>query len=180
MLFTDERKNQHIKNKSSKRIVPIHPKVMEMGFEEYYMSVRAKRKERLFYQLSYSDANHYTDKMSKWFGRYLDELGIKSKRKVFHSFRHLVKPELRDAGIPQEYQNAICGWEGQDTGERTYGSNFKINVLYNELCKLKYPFLDENLKKIRERQITPRLALQYRLYPNVDRTLDFAKKKKEI
>ena len=66
------------------------------------------------------------------------------------------------------------------TGERTYGSNFKINVLYNELCKLKYPFLDENLKKIRERQITPRLALQYRLYPNVDRTLDFAKKKKEI
>ena len=69
--------------------------------------------------------------------------------------------------------------EGQDTGERTYGSNFKINVLYNELCKLKFPFLDENLKKIRERQITPRLALQYRLYPNVDRTLDFAKKKKE-
>ena len=64
-------------------------------------------------------------------------------------------------------------------GERTYGSNFKINVLYNELCKLKFPFLDENLKKIRERQITPRLALQYRLYPNVDRTLDFAKKKKE-
>ena len=180
MLFTDERKDQHIKNKSSKRIVPIHPKVMEMGFEEYYMSVRAKRKDRLFYQLSYSDANHYTDKMSKWFGRYLDELGIKSKRKVFHSFRHLVKPELRDAGIPQEYQNAICGWEGQDTGERTYGSNFKINVLYNELCKLKFPFLDENLKKIRERQITPRLALQYRLYPNVDRTLDFAKKKKEI
>jgi len=177
MLFTDERKDQHIKNKSSKRIVPIHPKLIEMGFEEYYMSVRAKRKERLFYQLSYSDANRYTDKMSKWFGRYLDEIGIISKRKVFHSFRHTVKPELRDAGIPQEYQNAICGWEGRDTGERTYGSNFKINVLYNELCKLKYPFLDENLKKIKERPVSPKLAFQIRVYPNVDRTLDFAKKK---
>ena len=177
MLFTGERKDQHIKNKSSKRIVPIHPKLIEMGFEEYYMSVKAKRKDRLFYQLSYSDANHYTDKMSKWFGRYLDLIGIKDKRKVFHSFRHTVKPELRDAGIPQEYQNAICGWEGRDTGERTYGSNFKINVLYKELCKLKYPFLDDNLKKIKERVVPQRLAFQIRVYPNVDRTLDFAKKK---
>ena len=179
MIFTDERKDQHIKNKSSKRIVPIHPKLMEMGFEEYYLSVKAKRHERLFYQLSYSDANHYTDKMSKWFGRYLDELGIKSKRKVFHSFRHTVKPELRDAGVGQEYQNAICGWEGRDTGERTYGSTFKINVLYNEICKLKYPFLDENLKKIKQRELPARISLQIRLYPNKDRTLDFAKKKKE-
>lgn len=160
--------------------MPVHPKLIEIGFEEYLMSVRAKRKERLFYQLSYSDANHYTDKMSKWFGRYLDELGIISKRKVFHSFRHLVKPELRDADIPQEYQNAICGWEGQDTDERTYDSNFKINVLYNELCKLHFPFLEDNLKKIKERKISPRLTLQIRLYPDTDRTLDFAKKKKEI
>lgn len=143
------------------------------------MSVRAKRKERLSYQLSYSDANRYTDKMSKWFGRYLDEIGIISKRKVFH-FRYTVKPELHDAGIPQEYQNAICGWEGQDTGEHTYGSDFKINVLYNELCKLQYPFLEDYLKKIKERKFSPRLALQIRLYPDTDRILDLAKKKKEI
>ena len=178
MIFTDEREDQHIKNKSSRRIVPIHPKILELGFEEYYMSVKAKREQRLFYQLTYVKGNHYCDKMSKWFGRYLDALGITSKRKVFHSFRHTVKPELRDAGVGQEYQNAICGWEGLDTGERTYGSNFKINVLYNEICKLQYPFLDENLKKIKERTVSPRLAFQIRTYPDADRSLDFAKKKK--
>ena len=176
MKISDDHKDQHLKNKSSKRIIPIHPKVIEMGFEEYYLSVKAKRKELLFYQLIYSPVDYYISKMSKWFARYLEKLGIKTKRKVFHSFRHTVKPELRDAGVGQEYQNALCGWEGRDTGERTYGSTFKINVLYNEICKLKYPFLDENLKKIKERPITPRLAFQFRTYPDVDRTLDFPDK----
>ena len=179
MKITDEGKDQHLKNKSSKRIIPIHPKIIEMGFEEYYMSVKAKRKELLFYQLIYSPVDYYISKMSKWFARYLDKLGIKTKRKVFHSFRHTVKPELRDAGVGQEYQNAICGWEGRDTGERTYGSNFKINVLYNEICKLQYPFLEDNLKKIKERTISPRLAFQIRTYPDADRTLDFPDKKKK-
>ena len=179
MKITDEGKDQHLKNKSSKRIIPIHPKVIEMGFEEYYLSVKAKRKELLFYQLIYSPVDYYISKMSKWFARYLDKLGIKTKRKVFHSFRHTVKPELRDAGVGQEYQNALCGWEGRDTGERTYGSTYKINVLYNEICKLQYPFLEDNLKKIKERTVSPRLAFQIRTYPDADRTLDFPDKKKK-
>lgn len=164
MIFTDERPDQHLKNKVSKRIVPIHPKIIEMGFLDYLLSVKSKRKQRVFYQLTYAQYNHYADKMSKWFGRYLESIGISGKRKVFHSFRHTVKPELRDANVGREYQNAICGWEGIDTGERVYGSNFPIEILYNEICKLQYPYLDENLKKIKARVPSPRQRLRMRLY----------------
>lgn len=164
MIFTDERPDQHLKNKVSKRIVPIHPKIIEMGFLDYLLSVKSKRKQRVFYQLTYAQYNHYADKMSKWFGRYLESIGISGKRKVFHSFRHTVKPELRDANVGREYQNAICGWEGIDTGERVYGSNFRIEILYNEICKLQYPYLDENLKKIKARVPSPRQRLRMRLY----------------
>ena len=81
MLITDEREDQHLKNKQSKRIIPIHPMLIEMGFIDYVMSVKAKRKQRVFYQLTYTPENHYGDKMSKWFRRYLTEIGIKRKTK---------------------------------------------------------------------------------------------------
>jgi hypothetical protein len=86
--------------------------------------------------------------MGSWFGRYLESIGITGKDKVFHSFRHTVKPRLRDAGISQEYQNMICGWSSNDIGERVYSAEAPILKLSQELEKLQYPFLEENLQKI--------------------------------
>lgn len=36
---------------------------------------------------------------SKWFGHYKTKLGIADPRKTFHSFRHTLIDELRDAGV---------------------------------------------------------------------------------
>ena len=57
---------------------------------------------------------------------------------------------LRDAGIAQEYQNAICGWSSNDIGERVYGGKVPIKKLYEEICKLQYPFLEKNLQEIKK------------------------------
>lgn len=146
--ITDERKDQHIKNPQSKRIIPIHPKLIELGILDYANKVRAMGYDRLFYQLNYSPKNHYIQAVSQWFGRYLKGLGIDSRSKVFHSFRHTIKPYLRDNGVPQEYQNALCGWLGKDIGERVYGGNIPIKKLYQEISKLKYPFLNRNIDRI--------------------------------
>lgn len=151
--ISDERKDQHIKNSQSKRLVPIHSKLLELGIIEYANKVKEfkvnnKHQDRLFYQLNYSVKNHYIQAISQWFGRYLKKIGIDSRSKVFHSFRHTVKPYLRDAGISKEYQNLLCGWIGDDEGERTYGGNVSIKKLYSELSKLKYPFLNKNIDKI--------------------------------
>ena len=88
--------------------------------------------------------------MGAWFGRYLTKLKIEGRNKVFHSFRHLVKPMLRDAGIGQEYQNAICGWSAKDVGERIYGGEIPIDILNNEISKLQYPFLDKTLNELKK------------------------------
>ena len=103
---------------------------------------------RVFYQLRYSPKNHYIQAISQWFGRYLKGLGIDSRSKVFHSFRHNAKQAMRDADIPQEFQNALAGWSGSDTGERVYGGNFPIKKLYNEISKLNYSFLKRNIERI--------------------------------
>lgn len=148
--LTDERQDQSLKNKQSKRLVPIHKKLVEMGFIDYVKEIKESKKDRLFYQFIYSPKNHYTHAMSMWFARYLKELGIKGRNKVFHSFRHTAKPYLRDSGISQEYQNAICGWAASDIGERVYGGEIPIKKLYDEIIKLDYPFLNRSLKELKK------------------------------
>jgi site-specific recombinase XerD len=146
--LTDEREDQSLKNETSRRDVPIHSKLIEMGLLDYIEDVRKAKKKQLFYQLKYSAKNHYTGAMGSWFGRYLESIGITGKDKVFHSFRHTVKPRLRDAGISQEYQNMICGWSSNDIGERVYSAEAPILKLSQELEKLQYPFLEDNFQKI--------------------------------
>lgn len=148
--LTDERPDQHLKNKQSHRIVPIHPKLIEFGLIDYLKDTRKNKKERLFFKLEYSKKNHYAHQISTWFGRYLKEVQIKTRSKVFHSIRHLVKTYLRDCKVPLEYQNAICGWTGTDVGQKVYAGKVPLKNLYEEICKLDYPFLNENLEKIKE------------------------------
>lgn len=148
--ITNERADQNLKNKPSKRKVPIHPKLIELGFIDFVKEVRKAKKDRLFYQLTYSKKTRYTHAMGAWFGRYLTKLNIIGRNKVFHSFRHTVKPYLRDAGIAQEYQNKIMGWSSSDIGERVYGGEIPVDVLNREICKLQYPFLEKNLQEIKK------------------------------
>lgn len=148
--LTDERDDQSLKNKTSKRRIPVHPKLIELGFIDFVKNVRKNKKDRLFYQLTYKIKTRYTHMMGSWFGRYMSSIHIEGRNKVFHSFRHTVKPYLRDCGIPQEYQNALCGWAAKDIGERVYGGEIPIKRLYDEISKLEYPFLDKTFEELKK------------------------------
>lgn len=142
-----ERPDHHIKNEQSKRFVPVHPKLIELGFMEYVQLMHQLNEKQLFPQLVYNEKKYFRGPISSWFSRYLSKIGIEGRNKVFHSIRHTVKPRLRDAGIQQEYQNAICGWAAQDIGERVYGGQIPVERLYKELSKLDYPFLHKYFKE---------------------------------
>lgn len=149
--ITDEGEKQHLKNQNSKRKVPVHPKLIELGFIDFVNEQKKNKQQLLFNKLSYSPKNKYNKKMSAWFARYLEEIGITQESKVFHSFRHLVKQSLRNYGVPKEFQNAICGWSGDDIGEKVYGGEVPIEILYKEICKLKYPVLEKSLEQLKNR-----------------------------
>ena len=149
--ISDEREDQHLKNPQSHRFVPIHPKLLDLGILEYSNKVKSRGENRLFYQLNYSQKNHYIQAMSHWFRRYQLSLEIKSNSKVFHSFRHLVKQYMTICDIPREHQNRICGWSGLDTGERCYGGNIPISRLNEEISKLKYDFLDKTIEQLKKK-----------------------------
>ena len=59
---------------------------------------------------------------SKWFGRYIRELGITDTAKVFHSFRHNFKDALRTAGVSEEVHDALTGHSTRGEVSRGYGT----------------------------------------------------------
>jgi integrase len=99
------------KNVRSKRIVPIHPALIELGFLDYVTKLREKGKERLFPDWEPED------KINRWFLRtYKAEVGIHDSRKVFHSFRHTLKTALAHYGVNRDVSDLITGHKDQSVG----------------------------------------------------------------
>ncbi len=147
--INDNGNDKSIKNSTSKRIIPIHPKLIDMGFLYYVEYQRQNKQKKLFPELTKTKQNGYARVIQGWFGRYLDRVGIRDKNKVFHSFRHTFETKAVEIKVPIEYQNAICGWADRGVGQRIYGKKKSINVTLEELRRINYPINRElsELKK---------------------------------
>lgn len=98
------------KNQGSKRLVPIHSDLVKLGFLDYVAKLRADGETLLFPEWAARP-----DKVNDWFnGTYLVALGIKSKQKVFYSFRHTLATELARSGVPRELSKMISGHAPQE------------------------------------------------------------------
>ena len=83
------RTDQRLKNQFSNRSIPMHPRLIELGFLHYLEDVRSLGFERVFPSLRWTKAAGYGDTVSDMFSSYLrGKVKITDPRKVFHSFRH--------------------------------------------------------------------------------------------
>lgn len=104
VLDIRETADQRVKNRESKRCVPVHPILRELGLEAYVEWCRQQGASRLFPALKADRFGAYTSGYSRWFGRYLDEVvGIEDPRWNFHSFRHTFSSKR---GAPLESPSA--------------------------------------------------------------------------
>jgi len=112
--------NQKLKNTSAKRNVPIHPKLIELGFLKYVDQLKKDGIERIFYQLGENQRGYgtpfgkkFSNKSfkSEWLN--MQELKANNETKVFHNFRHnfitkvkqTSKPHRVDALVGHKLQN---------------------------------------------------------------------------
>jgi integrase len=111
-------KGRVLKNESSRRQIPVHSHLIELGF----LDLVSGSNGRLFPDLSSAGARQLTASWSQWFGRYLRQvIGIADPRKTFHSFRHTFKDLCREAGISKDLHDRLTGHTSQDVGDG-YGS----------------------------------------------------------
>lgn len=132
---------KRLKNAGSHRKVPLHPRLIELGFLQYVQEMKRAEAPQLFLALKRDKLGSITGNWSKWFGRWTHKIGITDARKVFHSFRHRFKDACRDAEISEEIHDALTGHSGNRSIARTYGLGVgdNLRVLHLGISRISLP-----------------------------------------
>ena len=132
----DRREGQNLKNASSRRVLPLHPALIDLGLLQHVESVRANGADRLFSELE-AVRGKLGHAPSKWFGRYKIKRGITNTRKTFHSFRHTIIDDLRDAGVQDSLIKRIAGHEDGAVTFGIYGSRTPLRAMMEALRQVR-------------------------------------------
>ena len=147
----DPENPKKLKNLASARVIPIHPKLIKLGFIDYVKRRRRSKKVRLFPELSLR-----IDGFSRQVGRWFNESYLKKKvgitDKVFHSFRHTVADGLKQKGVRESYISEFLGHVSGTGDSETfgrYGKQYRPGVLMEEVVqRIEYGLDFQVLKKI--------------------------------
>lgn len=104
-ISINDDEGKQVKNADSYRRIPIHPKLIELGFLDYVRQVKASGESRLFWQLKPHRGayGHYT---GKWFQVFNRKFVTPDPKKVFHSLRHGFIDYLANNTEAKEHQIA--------------------------------------------------------------------------
>ncbi len=132
LRFDDSREDQNLKNGSSRRVIPLHPALIDLGFVGHVHQIKSSGVVRLFPELEPT-----RDKLghapSKWFSRYKHKQGVTDARKTFHSFRHTFIDDMRDAGVQDSLVKRMVGHEDNSVTFGIYGSRTPLKAMLEAL-----------------------------------------------
>jgi integrase len=134
----DEENEKSLKTAASRRGVPIHKTLLDMGFGHFIDFRRTSAAKRLFpeFERAKDDAS-WSKQFSKHFKRFRESIGVTRRGVKFHSLRHNVEDALRNADVRKELRDAIQG-HGETGVSREYGSGYYLKTLNEALQKLTY------------------------------------------
>jgi len=112
---------RRVKNLSSRRILPIHPSLIELGFLDYVKGVRKSVHPDLVPSSREPKSGEHGRKLGRRMRQIIDEtLGDEGKGLSFHSLRHFVQNALDRADVKDEIVRDIVGHEGKDIHDKVY------------------------------------------------------------
>lgn len=119
--------DQKVKNKTSRRIVPIHPKLIEVGFLDYTKELQKRGEKRIFPQLFFTNDKGYGQAFSKKFNNkkfkaeWIDLKPLENEKilKDFHSFRHTFASKMSGRVLDSQL-DFLMGHEGKSENQKRY------------------------------------------------------------
>jgi len=128
--------DKSIKTEAGNRIIPLHPKLIDLGLLGYMKQIQNQNQEKLFPNLKKMRSTGYGTMISRWFAKYLKKLGIKKKGKNFHSFRHTVVNKLITKKVYEPFIKELIGHSHGSITMDVYGGKKPLDILLNE-CVIK-------------------------------------------
>ncbi|MFC3152162.1 tyrosine-type recombinase/integrase [Litoribrevibacter euphylliae] len=127
-----------LKNEESARYIPIHNELIQLGFLRF---VSTSASGHLFKDLSETVAakerGEYGAAYNKRFTRLKQALGF-DQNKSYHSFRHTMADELKEAKVPLEHIQAILGHTPETITQRVYMTEYPAMELKVQLDQVSF------------------------------------------
>lgn len=120
--ITDKGAGQSVKTENGKRQVPIHSRLVELGFLRYVEDVRASGSEHLFPGLAWGEGGPGRV-VSRWFNKSVLRRAcqIKDSKRTFHSFRHTFTTLCDRSAVVKTITRTINGHStGTAVDEKSY------------------------------------------------------------
>ncbi|MGE5504321.1 MAG: DUF6538 domain-containing protein [Actinomycetota bacterium] len=133
-----------LKTAFSRRTIPLHRRLIELGFLDYVDERRKATRPKLFDVARYGQSPYYYDSVRKPLAELLQAAGVRNHGETsMHSFRHTAADAIRATGAPQQIREAIGGWSLSGSAEIGYGhaDAFSPEALKAWLDRIDFPGL---------------------------------------
>jgi len=128
---------RRIKNLSSRRMIPIHSHLIDLGFLDHTQKAKNKYQNSLFPDLYEAGNNAYGRKVGRRMRQMIDQgLGRDGAKLSFHSLRHYVQNQLDHAGVDDKLVRDIIGHEGKDIHDKVYRKSAPLPALAEAIAQL--------------------------------------------
>ncbi|MBK4716307.1 MULTISPECIES: site-specific integrase [Tenebrionibacter/Tenebrionicola group] len=142
VMDTEAEADKSLKTLNALRQVPIHPRLIELGFLEYVKALKADGQERVFPELTFNKIKGYRGYASKWFNElyFGKQLGLdRNGKKVFHSFRHNYVNSLDRLELSERMIAQLVGHvRGSTTAMTTYRKDRAVEEQFQAISGLKH------------------------------------------
>lgn len=135
---------KRVKSSAGRRVLPIHPELIRLGFVAFAKRQAASGHKQLFPDEQPNLTGHWGDLLGKWFAGHLRATGIKGKRLGMHSFRHNFEDALRAAGLHgTPMGQELAGRAKADKVSGGYGEGrYSLETLKPAVESIRYPAVD--------------------------------------
>jgi integrase len=138
--ITGDGKNKRVKNKCSRRKVPIHDMLIKAGFLEYVDQARKAGVTRLFPDLAMRKTG-LGKKATNWFTIFVRQTcKIEARTKTFHSLRHSFATLAERSELRDEHIMKLLGHSWGNTVLRTvYTQELDLREKHTLLHRINFP-----------------------------------------
>jgi hypothetical protein len=144
---TQDGRHRKLKTRASKRVIPIHPEVIRLGFLGYVNTVAKTANSPLFPDLlPQGPDGKRGPRLTRWFSGYRRKLNIYREGVGMHAFRHNMTTALNDVVQTVSQKRSLDYLTGHSPtgseGSVRYDKGPGLKLIHETLALLQYPELD--------------------------------------
>ena len=127
-----------LKTVQSERIIPIHSRLLALGLWEWRDAAVASARTEMWGGLIRGADDNLSSAFSKWFGRFKTAVGIVSRKRTFHSFRHTFLNALKQLGVEEAIIKELAGHANGSITSGRYGKRYGVQVGLEAIERIKF------------------------------------------